>query len=216
MSNTATKKILSLHLDAEIRNGLKDLRAYTEKIEQFIESQKDKIEECNKNEVCKAEGESEDIMFNIQLRLGYGRHMEIFTKSTIISIFVYFEFFLDSFCEYMHKYDKKLISPKDIHGSGICRSKTYLNKVLLINTSNLESEWEELVTLQKIRNFLVHSNGVVASDDAKTKLQKSIEGVSGVQLEEDHLKISPTYIKKMLATIERFLTKIKSQYFKNI
>jgi hypothetical protein len=218
MSSEVNKKFLSIYFNSQIRGGIKDLRAYTEKIEQYLENQKYKIEEKKEREDSKTkeEKDSEDLLFNISLRLGYGRHVEIFTKSAIISIYTYLEFFLDDFCKKIHEYDGKSISPKDLSGNGIFRSRAYLEKVLLINFSSLNSEWNELVKLNKIRNFLVHSNGVAASEETKSEICKAIQGISGVKLEEDHLKVSSSYIGHMLSVIEKTLTEIESQYSKKL
>lgn len=203
LMSTEINKILSIYFKGEIRNGIKDLHAYTEKIERYLEDQKHAMEEKK---------DSEDLSFNISLRLGYGRHIEIFTKSAIISIYTYLEFFLENFCKKVHKYNKKSISPKDLSGNGIFRSKAYLEKILLINFSSLDSEWDEIVKLNKIRNFLIHSNGVATSEETKSKICEAIQGISGVELEEDHLKVSSGYIEHILSVIEKTLTKIEDQY----
>nr|WP_288256549.1 hypothetical protein [uncultured Pseudomonas sp.] len=214
MDNSINKKILSVYFKTQIRNGVKDLRAYSDKIESYLESQKYKIEERHEKEVYKTDEEKESgaLFRNISLQLGYGRHVEIFTKSAIVSIYTYLEYFLDDFCKKINEYDKRLISPKDIYGSGIFRSKIYLSKVLLLNLEELNKEWEALVKLSEIRNFLVHSNGVATNKDSKLKIQKTIKDLPGVKLDRDHIKISKAYIDDVLSTIEIVLENIESRY----
>ncbi|NIJ88576.1 hypothetical protein FHR49_001363 [Xanthomonas campestris] len=217
MRSEINRKILSIYFKGQISNGINDLRAYTEKIEQHLESNRYKIEEKSQRKDGKAKEDkgSEDLLFDVSLRLGYGRHIEIFTKSAIISIYTYLEFFLDDFCKKIHELEGKSISPKDLSGAGIFRSKAYLEKVLLVDWASLSSEWNELVKLNKIRNFLVHSNGVAATDETKSEIRKIIQGISEVELEGDHLKVSSGYIRNMLSVIEKALTEIEGQYAEN-
>lgn len=214
MENSINKKIMSVYFKTQIRSGLKDLRAYTDKIESYLESQKYKIEERHDKETHKTDEErdADALLRNISLRLGYGRHIEIFTKSAIVSIYTYLEFFLEDFCKKINEYDKRQISPKEIYGSGIFRSKTYLSKILLLDLGDLNSEWEKLVKLSEIRNFLVHSNGVATNKETKSKIQKAIKDIPGVKLERDHIKISKSYIDEILSTIELFLENLESRY----
>lgn len=217
MSRKYTKKLLSVYFKSEIRTGIKDLRAYTDKIMKYLESQKYKIyeDEASEGSETKEEKDTNDLLFSISLRLGYGRHVDIFTKSAIISIYTYLEFFLDDFCKKTHAHNGESISPKDLSGNGIFKSRAYLEKVLFINFSNLSDEWNDLVKLNKIRNFLIHSNGVSTNEETRSKISKTIQGISGVKLEEDHLNVSLSYIWHMLSVIEKTLTEIESQYSKN-
>lgn len=203
-----------MYFKHEIRSGIRDIRAYTNKIEAFLESRKYKIEENKEkeNNLTEEERETKKIIDHISMRLGYGRHIEIFTKSAIVSIYTYLEFFLEDFCKKIYELDNHKISPKDLSGTGIFRSKSYLSKVFNINFEKLNSEWEDITKLNEIRNFLVHSNGVFTSDEAKSKLQKSLEKLSGINFKDDHIEISTNYISNVLSTIEIFLNKIESQY----
>lgn len=214
MIKKINKQLLVLYLKNQIHGGISDLRAYTKKIEEHLEDQKLKIEERNEKEYNKIDGdkEVEKILTNLSVRLGYGRHIEIFTKSAIVSIYTYLEFLLDDFCKKVHKHEEMKISPKDFSGSGIFRSKLYLSKVVFINFDKVNSEWEEIIKFNEIRNFLVHSNGVASSSEAKTKILKTIDGVVGVSLKRDHIKVSQSYIYKTLSTIEKFLKEIEVQY----
>lgn len=219
MSDTVTKKILSIYFKSQIRHGIKDLEAYTKKIEKYLDSEKYRIEEAheknyNKPEEAGNKDESLDLLKSISMRLGYDRHIEIFTKSAIISIYSFLEFTLDDFCKKIHEIFKEKISPKDISGSGIFRSKTYLSKILEINFENLNHEWQEITILNEIRNFLVHSNGVSQNEETKSKIQKIIKKTPDINLEQEHIEISTSYIEHILSVIDCFLTEISNQYFK--
>ncbi|MBX9636659.1 MAG: hypothetical protein K2Q45_03820 [Nitrosomonas sp.] len=217
MNSTAIKKTLSLHFTSEIRHGIRDLSDYTDKIERYLESVKERIEEKNKKRNRKTEEEKDDADFiaGITSRLGYERHIEIFTKSAIISIYTYLEFFLDDFCMKIHELERKSTSPRDFPGNGIFRSRRYLDKVLFIDFVNLNPQWEKLTNLNKIRNFLVHSNGVLTTEETKVNICKTIKNISGIKLEDDHLEVSPNYIRDILSVIENTLTEIVRQYSKD-
>ena len=61
----------------------------------------------------------------------------------------------------------------DLKGNGIKRAKTYLEKLARIDFSDLESEWSYLEILNKVRNFIVHSQGeIVYSQGELEKFKK--------------------------------------------
>ncbi|WP_454724164.1 hypothetical protein [Delftia acidovorans] len=216
MNNKLLKKIVKVHFETTINNGLSDLRKYTKKITSHLESDREKIE--SRRALRQPETDDEkignDFFHNISIRLGYKMPVDIFTKSVIISVYTFLEFTLDDFCKTMQMCEKHSISPTDRMGKGIFGSKRYIEKKLKVDLSNANDEWKEIIKLNKIRNFLVHSNGVARQDDVegRKKIEKIISKTFGVELEQEHIKVSTTYIAHAIDVIEKFLKKVSNQY----
>jgi hypothetical protein len=93
--------------------------------------------------------------------------------SFIVILYSFVECGLESICNVEYgdraRYNKErgkpplLIKYKDIRGEGIERSKIYLEKVIGLNLHTGEKPWNEINTLRKIRNAIVHDEGT-ASD----------------------------------------------------
>lgn len=85
--------------------------------------------------------------------------------SFIVTLFSYLESWLNNHCSIRQQVDGFEVSIHDIQGKGIQRAKTYMTKVLgssfPFNSSHL---WEEIQWHAKLRNCIVHNNGVFSTE----------------------------------------------------
>lgn len=89
----------------------------------------------------------------------------IFWKSIFLSIYFLTEKSLDQICKNIENLNGYNLSLKDISGSGIYRSSTYLKRVCGISDCFETEIWNNIIDFNKIRNVLVHSDGTFSNDN---------------------------------------------------
>lgn len=93
--------------------------------------------------------------------------------STLITLFSFFEQELDRLCRWFHKSEKLAIAHTDLAGKGVERAKIYLSKAGGIDFGAIGS-WSEIMRIQRIRNLIVHADGVLPKEEDK-KLKQYID-----------------------------------------
>lgn len=105
----------------------------------------------------------------------------IFHRSFIISFYSYIELWFEGLCRIVQKTDGRTrLLLKDLKGDSLERVNRYLEIVLAIKISDTP-EWGFIRDLKRVRNCLVHADGVierVSSNDDKKRLWKLVEGNS--------------------------------------
>lgn len=131
-------------------------------------------------------------------------------KSFVITLYSFFE---DSLKELCHRYRKERdlkLWPSDLKGDGILLYKSYLVKVVGLDFSRINKEWESINNVRKLRNSIVHNGGKADKDD----LQNYIETCEYLSCERNgFINIKDGYLKHVLSLIENFA---KSLYGKCI
>lgn len=106
------------------------------------------------------------------------------------------------------------IKISDISGDGIFRYKTYLEKVVEIEFTGMEKEWDKITIYNKLRNILVHSPTatIEKTPDGLKKIEplkrikhlviKENEGVVEFQIKDQKFLIN------FLKIVSAFLDKI--------
>ena len=105
----------------------------------------------------------------------------IFRRSFIISFHSYIELWLEGLCRKVQKSNgtTKLLL-KDLKGDSMERVNRYLEIVLGVKISD-SPDWDYLGDLKRIRNCLVHADGIierVGTEKGKLRLWKLVEGNS--------------------------------------
>lgn len=102
---------------------------------------------------------------------GNGMHLIIepvilppIANALFIAMYGEFEGYLNLICKEHAVVGEHRIKLKDISGSGIERAAAYLSKVVLNDKLKSSSKWNELQHWNKIRNILVHNNGLISKD----------------------------------------------------
>jgi hypothetical protein len=81
----------------------------------------------------------------------------IYYDSLILSIYSFIEKQMLFSCHQLEK--DQVIKIKDIAGKGVFKYRTYLEKVVGADFSEVQKDWELLMKFNKIGNFLVHDDG---------------------------------------------------------
>ncbi|OPX55065.1 hypothetical protein SAMN02745127_02949 [Oceanospirillum multiglobuliferum] len=121
-------------------------------------------------------------------------------------------------CLYVRNRHSFVVDVTDFRGEGITRSKEYLERHGIFDTSQVNGTWSNLNNFNKIRNCLVHCNGNIATYKNKSQIISVVKSTKNIQLDgDDKLVIEKEYVGFVIDEIERFLLEIHKQVFeKNV
>jgi len=102
------------------------------------------------------------------------------------------------------------LSPSDLRDSGIERARTYLKKVASVQFHETEL-WQDITTLQHIRNLIVHNEGEFRKDHGKER--QKIEGLSkkwksDVAIKGGKIELSQKFTFHVLHTFNTFFNEL--------
>ena len=92
----------------------------------------------------------------------------------------------------------------------ITKFKHYLIDTHKFDFSSFEKYWVEIENFKKIRNYLVHQNGISITD---TKFIEYINSNPNLKIENDVLIVSKDYLIEISDKIKEFLFKIMERLF---
>ena len=141
-------------------------------------------------------------------------HVGLYRKSTLVSVYSCLENALRILCRHLcarHGYPVKL---DDLRGEGIVRAKDYLEKLAKVDFSALNDEWSHLMTLNRIRNCIVHCEGDIKSSTSAAQLQNIVNKTRGLFLRnERYIRVEREYVDSGITKAEKFLDKLYQQVF---
>ena len=115
----------------------------------------------------------------------------ILWKSLLLSIYFQTESALDQICQNLKKSNDYELTLNDIQGNGIFRSSLYLKKVCGIKAPFQTDNWSKITDFNKIRNLLVHSDGILKNSNNKLKaVCKKYDGIIMTELTNDEISIT--------------------------
>ena len=79
-------------------------------------------------------------------------------RGTLITLFSFFEHELNQLCELFATTQKMNVVQTDSKDRGIDRSRHYLKKVMPLPIANNSVIWQEIKSIQKVRNVVVHND----------------------------------------------------------
>ncbi len=144
----------------------------------------------------------------------------IFNNSTLLSLYSFFELNLKELCHTMETYQGLRIKLKDLSGQNyVEKSRRYLELVVGIDLSDLQSTWEKITFYQRIRNKIAHNNSsivekkgpitsqplynaVVANSDLKLKESNGTIIISNDKFLIDFCDIIQQYLVPVILKIE--------------
>ncbi|OKL37008.1 hypothetical protein [Domibacillus mangrovi] len=100
-------------------------------------------------------------------------------NAMFLAIYGDFEAFLNRICVVHRSNNSYTLGYRDLYGNGIERAVTYLNKVVGLKDIKKSIEWNDLRDWNKIRNILVHNNGV-------TRDEKDAEAMRKLKIKADN------------------------------
>jgi len=127
----------------------------------------------------------------------------IFNKSAVVTLYTCLEHNLIEFCNLCQHFLKTNISVADFNGEGIFKAKRYLTKLMDIDFGTSQ-EWEFMTQFNKLRNCIVHANGVVKKG-TQNELMNYIKKSPTLSLNQEiNLIISMQYLTEVIHNIRVF------------
>ncbi|NUY82681.1 hypothetical protein HUK80_17395 [Flavobacterium sp. MAH-1] len=207
-------------MDKEIEKGLEDDYTYhfffNHGLFDVLKHYEDLIEETEsflKSKIDAMKGDTGEEITDER----FGKEMQyqtifpvILWKSLFLSSYFLLENSLDEICKNLRKSNSYELSLKDMSGNGISRSSLYLKKVCHITNSFQTQTWVEITDFNKIRNVLVHSDGVFPKSNADVINVCAKYGQIKLSEYDDNLIIEfdNEFCKYSLSQIENFITDI--------
>lgn len=155
----------------------------------------------------------EDIVdsYSWDLHLNQQKYPDIHRSSLIITVFNFFENHLNSLCEILTESVESEVRLKDLNGKGITRAFAYLTKVARLNLGTLGAERPFIVSVNSIRNIIVHNGGLLP-ENPNDKIYKFIEkeiGISGRP--ECSVTIQYDFISRFIHVLIDFFDKLDDE-----
>ena len=106
-----------------------------------------------------------DMYFDEHLNLSI-QYPHNFRASFLTQIFSFIEYELRAICKHHHSLNKTDFSVSDLQGaSDMDKAKKYLSRAAKIEFDALNPEWSAINTVRKLRNKIVHHQGIVTTAD---------------------------------------------------
>jgi hypothetical protein len=115
-------------------------------------------------EIEKSNFENPSFNSDIQYEFIFPR---ILWRTSFLNSYFLLESSLDQICKNIQKAENYNLGLTDISGNGITRSSIYLRKVCNITDAFKTNSWTTLLDYNKLRNVLVHSDGIFSSKNEK-------------------------------------------------
>lgn len=188
------------------------LEAYAGSLEGYLSNEVKALESRLKKETATLTEERRDEVYEFASD-DFFQLAEAFPQTLRISFFVHcfslFEHSLNELATDMGKWRGVKISPKDLRDDGIMRSKTFLKNVVLVGFPDSQPIWEEITTLNRIRNYFVHREGCLLEGDNIRVEQYVASSKGALQLVEEHASkriviASEVFNQSVLKTLETF------------
>ena len=153
-------------------NGMKfdELEDYANSLERYLKNEVKALEERHKEQTAKMTQEQKEEFYDYSSD-DYIQLVESFPQTLRVSLFVHcystFEHSLNELANTMGSLRGIKITTKDLRDEGIMRAKLFFRKVVVIDFPDTQLIWNEITTLNKIRNCFVHKEGYLSEDNAK-------------------------------------------------
>lgn len=148
-------------------------------IEREIDHERTRYENYRKEAIERPDWEAEDFMYVLDLKTKEGM-ADIYFDSLIITLYSFIEKKMLQLCRYYEPHQAFKMS--DLKDNGILKYRKYLEQGARIDFSVIKEEWDKLVLFGKLRNNLVHSDGVRVIPQSDKLLINFLNAQSGMEL----------------------------------
>jgi hypothetical protein len=142
--------------------------------------------------------------------------LQLYYSSIIISLYSFLEQTMQDLCIITEK--KQALKIDDISGTGIFKFKTYLEKVVSIDFTKINNEWNEISKYNHLRNLFVHTSNSIMDESITNKRKNSIQEIKGLEFKKNSEYIVIEFkndnpIKNFIKIINDFMSKIYYEDF---
>ncbi|TSA28308.1 hypothetical protein D4R71_01015 [bacterium] len=211
------QRLIALIIKKRVKIRLDGFRDYTQELETKFEHDKEILVKSYENSTKELDDGESDLLndlFSDNYFMIEEIYIGIYRKSTIVSLYSYLEHTMNFLCNYIHEANNYPVSLVDLRGEGIIRARNYLDKLANINFLSLNGEWCHLMSLNKIRNCIVHCEGDLEASTKTEQLRNIVNGSKFLSLENDrYLKIMKGCVEFYIEKVEEFINKLYNQIF---
>lgn len=150
-------------------------------IQREIENERARYEEYMRLAVDDPDEIREDFMYELDLKTKEGM-ADIYFDSLIIALYSFIEKKMLQLCRYFET--RQAFKVNEILGDGILKYRKYLERAANMDFVEIKEEWEQLTHFKKMRNILVHSDGVRIIPANEKGLILFLKGQPGIKLVE--------------------------------
>jgi hypothetical protein len=201
----------------QAKDKLERFRDYTLEIESKFSADKSKLADSFSQAtegLSESERQEVETYFSDDYYIIEEVHVGLYRKSTLVSVYSFLENSLNTLCRHLYKRNGYPVELDDLRGEGIVRAKCYLEKLAGIDFSLMNGQWGIILSFNKVRNCIVHSEGNIKDSKSSEKLENIVKNTSGLSLrDERYIKIDREYIDAVITTIEEFMEKLHDQVF---
>lgn len=165
--------------------------------DEFLEKVRDELKKCPDDLDLERELYEEHSYFDKEFP-------NIFRYSFLVACYSYLEQELIAECKVERNVKSLSLDVTDLSGKGIIRAKNYLTKVAGVDFPDYES-WNEITYIMKIRNFIVHRDGVLDDSKKAEKIRAYIGRRQDISIMENKIILSADYCRHVVNIIEAFL-----------
>lgn len=129
--------------------------------------------------------------------------------SFVVLIHIVFETKIRDFCTRIQR-DLNLpqIAVTDLRGSAIDQSKLFLTRLAGIRAQDFP-EWQQLQTLQKVRDCIVHAYGHIADSRHEAFLRQLIATGDGIAIDDDgRIALTKAFCQQRLAALRTLFNRL--------
>lgn len=138
-----------------------------------------------------------------------------FNRSSLLMVFAMLEDTSRELAKAARTLSGAKLKFKEVNGNNdVVKANLYLKKVTNINFDEVNEEWNKITKYTKIRNFIIHHNSRLSSDNerANERFIEYINGETRLKLEDNILSIvDKSYIESFLEDSLKYLYHISAE-----
>ena len=134
----------------------------------------------------------------------------ILRNSFLVSLFTVYESITGDIAEHIKKSVGKTLSIKDIRLGVVDSTKRYYDDVLGFQLSKRKEYLNQLKTLAKLRNFIVHENGCF--DYCSEQKRDEMLAIGGIENQDGYVVLSRDFLSDAFGLIESELEDLMERY----
>ena len=130
--------------------------------------------------------------------------------SFIVLLHIFTETRLRSFCLDIQSERHVPVGVAELKGSAIDQTRTFLTKLAGVGVQDFpEKQWENLRTLQKVRDCVVHAYGRVKDSRDETFLRQLASNASGVSIDQQgRLQVDKGFCERQVANLHSLFERL--------
>lgn len=191
-----------------IHINLDTLSEYVVLVEELLGNKFKSLTSWIEKEASKEVGEQQEDLYEFYAD-DYNQLSNMFPSILRSSLFITLYSFLENqlifLCERLHRQHGYPIKLADLRGEGIVRAQSYLKKVVNIDFPDQTSSWDDIVSYNRIRSFIIHNGGQLDKSNKAKKAESFINTRPSITLDDlRYIQFSKDFCLEVNGTLRNF------------